>query len=288
MKHVTKDKVILIIFVHIIIISIIAMFIMYLFDEKATLIKKYDERILHYIQKLEQSEKDNKVKIAIIQNKVKKLNTFIRQIYPSYDYAEKFNNIIDNLEESVFNEKLEDLPDTLLQIYIQQYLLKAHGLDRYELKYPELGWPVDPKNSLVPNFGEMGSYREYSQYNYMHEGVDIVSITNETIYAPYDSYVDRIYDWEGGKTIVLKYFNTKRNHWCKDEFLHCDIILVEKGDKILKGEKIAQLGNTGIFSKGKHLHWSHSIFNGKKWIHTNVFMNSTWNQRVVNIVNKRW
>jgi murein DD-endopeptidase MepM/ murein hydrolase activator NlpD len=278
--------------------------IVYHYEEKIIMIKNtYEVTISDLSNDLNKERKDNKVKIEMIKSRVRMMNDVLKKSYPMYAYSEKVNDVVNNIDSEDFNKKLDELPIDLQRIYVREYLLKVHGLGKYKLTYPELGLPANSKKSYTPNFySEFGTYRNYPQYylrgqrstyingdyNGVHEGIDILGIDDMEILATYDAEVIRIYNWEGGLTVEIKYYNQIRKHWCLDRFLHCHVVNVKVGDKIKKGQIIAQYGNTGKYSTDDHIHYSHLVWNGKQWVHHNIFMNSTWGNRVYNYVLARF
>ncbi len=82
-----------------------------------------------------------------------------------------------------------------------------------------------------------------------HDGVDLAAPEGTPIAAIADGTVVEIGYGSGyGNYVVLQ-------HKCnvKSLYAHCSAILVEKGDKVGRGETIAEVGSTGL-STGSHLH----------------------------------
>ncbi len=83
-----------------------------------------------------------------------------------------------------------------------------------------------------------------------HEGVDFSAPTHTPVYAPADGIVKYAgYNGGYGKMIAIdhKYgFQTRYGHLSK--------IMVRRGQRVKRGEKIAEVGNTGI-STAPHLHY---------------------------------
>jgi murein DD-endopeptidase MepM/ murein hydrolase activator NlpD len=84
----------------------------------------------------------------------------------------------------------------------------------------------------------------------MHEGLDISNRTGTPIVAPADGIVsDSGNDWALGKSLVLSHgfgMITRYGHLSK--------VLVRLGQKVKRGEKIAEIGSTGK-TTGPHLHY---------------------------------
>ena len=84
----------------------------------------------------------------------------------------------------------------------------------------------------------------------MHKGLDIAGYTGMDVLAPADGIVI----WLGGrggygKTVVLDHGYGIQTH-----FAHLSKYKVQMGDRVLRGQIIAEMGSTGI-STGPHLHY---------------------------------
>ena len=101
----------------------------------------------------------------------------------------------------------------------------------------------------------------------MHEGVDISDPRGTPVYATADGIVKFAgYNGGYGKMIMLNHrfgFETRYGHLSK--------IVVRRGQKVKRGEKIGEVGSTGLSTaphvhyevlyKGKHLNAAHFFFN---------------------------
>ena len=84
-----------------------------------------------------------------------------------------------------------------------------------------------------------------------HFGIDLTSAPKENVVATLDGTVVYTgYDPNYGNVITIQH---------KNEFLsiykHNDVLLKEIGDRVVAGEAIAIIGNTGQLSTGLHLHF---------------------------------
>ena len=86
----------------------------------------------------------------------------------------------------------------------------------------------------------------------MHEGMDFTASIGTPIYATANGTVIKSsYDRGGyGKHIIIKH----GNFGYQTLYAHMDKILVNKGQKVKRGEVIGHVGNTGL-SVGPHLHY---------------------------------
>lgn len=83
-----------------------------------------------------------------------------------------------------------------------------------------------------------------------HMGVDIGADEGDSIRAAADGRVLSIgQDSRSGKYVFIDHGNDTVTFYC-----HCSEILVDKGDKVSRGDTIALVGSTG-YSTGPHLHF---------------------------------
>lgn len=108
------------------------------------------------------------------------------------------------------------------------------------------GWPT--KGWLTSYFGmrkapSTGKKRK-------HEGLDIAASTGTPIVSPADGVVARVdYSPSYGKVVVIDH-----GYGYRTLFAHNSRILVSSGARVTRGERIAEVGNTGL-STGSHLHY---------------------------------
>lgn len=90
-----------------------------------------------------------------------------------------------------------------------------------------------------------------------HTGLDIGSTMGQEIIASADGVVEKAETFGGyGLCVIIDHGTGYRTLYG-----HCSRIVVEKGDKVSKGEVIALVGSTGM-STGPHLHYE-VIYNGE-------------------------
>lgn len=94
-----------------------------------------------------------------------------------------------------------------------------------------------------------------------HNGIDIAGPINTNIYAAEDGYVESVRHMYGdyGNVIVIDYGNG-----LKTLYAHLNSFLVSQGQRVKRGQHIAEMGSTG-YSTGSHLHFEVRI-NGKRVI----------------------
>ncbi|MCL2264953.1 MAG: peptidoglycan DD-metalloendopeptidase family protein [Treponema sp.] len=91
-----------------------------------------------------------------------------------------------------------------------------------------------------------------------HDGVDFRGKTGATVMASLDGVVSVVSEsWLYGKFIILTHSNGY-----KTLYGHLSAYSVKQGDKVARGRKIGEVGNTG-YSTGPHLHFGMYDKNGK-------------------------
>jgi len=92
-----------------------------------------------------------------------------------------------------------------------------------------------------------------------HDGVDFRANTGTTVMASMDGVVELVsQNWLYGKYIIIRHSNGY-----KTLYGHLNSYSVKQGDKVARGRKIAESGNTG-YSTGPHLHFGAYDKNGAK------------------------
>lgn len=108
------------------------------------------------------------------------------------------------------------------------------------------GWPT--KGWLTSYFGMRKS--PFTGRRVMHEGLDIAANVGTAVTATADGIVARVdYSPGYGKTVVIDH-----GYGYRTVFGHNSKILVKSGQRVKRGDLIAQVGNTGQ-STGPHLHY---------------------------------
>ena len=108
------------------------------------------------------------------------------------------------------------------------------------------GWPT--RGWLSSYFGKRKS--PFTGRTVMHEGLDIAANTGTPVVAPADGIVARVeYSSTYGNTVVIDH-----GYGYQTLYAHNSRNLVKVGQRVKRGERIAQVGNTGV-STGSHLHY---------------------------------
>ena len=118
---------------------------------------------------------------------------------------------------------------------------------------------VYPSNARKSSpFGVKRSYNNAPVSSY-HKGLDFAGAMGSPVFAPGDAKVALVgLEKEGynfhGNAIVLDH-----GHAMTSIYMHLSKIDVKKGELVKKGQKIGEVGHTGI-STGPHLHWGTYLY----------------------------
>jgi len=105
----------------------------------------------------------------------------------------------------------------------------------------------------IPNFMPLAEFiltRPYMPKK-NHYGIDLAGRIGEPIYAAASGMIESVEEGNEvyGKILVINHLNGY-----KTKYGHNSMIFIEEGDFVTKGQKVAEVGNTGI-SSAPHLHF---------------------------------
>ena len=124
-------------------------------------------------------------------------------------------------------------------------------------------FPLDKKYLRKPISGFGLRFHPILKIPRMHYGMDFPAKSGSPVYATGDGVVKTVGYQNGfGNTIVINHENGFLS-----SFSHLKDFVkgIKKGKRIKRGEKIAEVGSTGL-STGPHLHYEiHQLVKGKKW-----------------------
>ncbi len=107
-------------------------------------------------------------------------------------------------------------------------------------------WPV--QGWVTSDFGFRTN--PFTGLTQMHEGIDISNQTGTVVIAPANGFVSDIgNDWVHGKFMILSH-----GFGMSTRYSHLNKVLVKVGQRVKRGDKIAELGSTGK-TTGPHLHY---------------------------------
>ncbi len=161
------------------------------------------------------------------------------------DLVSKMHSEINQLEEEA---KLQERSFTELEEFL---LEQAALLASTPSVWPTRGW-------LTSRFGKRRD--PFTGRIQMHRGIDIANRVGTDVIAPADGIVTRITKMHSlGRLVEISH-----GYGIRTRYGHLSKVLVRVGQKVKRGQKIAEMGNTGR-STGPHLHYE-VIANG---IHVN-------------------
>jgi len=108
---------------------------------------------------------------------------------------------------------------------------------------------ITPASGWVSSFyGERHS--PFSGNTVVHKGIDIGADVGQEVLSPAEGIIESV----GTSPSFGKFIVIKHAHNIKTRYGHNSALLVRKGQKVRRGQKIAEIGSTGR-STGPHLHY---------------------------------
>lgn len=122
---------------------------------------------------------------------------------------------------------------------------------------------ASPEGSITQYFAENPAlYAKMGMKG--HNGADLVATHGTPMVAVEDGKVLEVKNSPEGYGKHLRLISTKSYNGLYREWTygHCDTISVKVGDKVLEGDEIATMGNTGFVVSGATPYWSFNPFKG--------------------------
>lgn len=162
----------------------------------------------------------------------------------NFSYSHFINNITDDIQK-----KYDALVQTISYLYgkgkndmypsnvnLKKYTLEEKGTKPVEgILTSEFGIRTDPFNSKTKDF---------------HTGIDIAAAKGTFIKASFDGIVEST----GYSDVAGNYIRINSNENLQTFYCHTQFIFVKEGEKVLKNQIIATVGDTGMVT-GPHLHF---------------------------------
>lgn len=134
-------------------------------------------------------------------------------------------------------------------IGIGSVLLIAILVAAYYLRKMKSQWIWPVQGRLTSPFGDR--IHPVNGTASFHNGIDIAAPIGTSVVAPLNGEVLSVYENSaGGKQLIIQHPNGYRSGYA-----HLNRILVRVGEEVMRGEVIAEVGNTGT-STGPHLHFT--------------------------------
>lgn len=229
-------------------------------------ISRYDRDMLHKFQEL----------VKEVEEKEKALEQEYKELEELQDdLLEKQAEVEDLLESA--NAKISDLEDQIGDNAkaLEKLIKQAEDADRKQQEAASMGDGSSSGNSgtpgdshvsgngqithPVPGYSRISSYFGYREQplagaSTNHKGIDFAAPTGTPIYAAAGgTVVSSGYSGNAGKIVVINHGNGMVT-----KYMHCNTLFVRSGQKVSKGQNIAQVGSTGN-STGPHLHFQLEI-----------------------------
>ncbi len=184
-----------------------------------------------YIQSLNREEirllNEKIIKLATELEELQIRNRKLKTLFEKQDSLKKLNK-----DENQINKK----PSGSIYLAFKKFLRKFFNSYQEEIIF------IKPVEGILSNKFDPAKG---------HLGIDFSAKENTPIYASANGYVSFAgFSPEYGYEIILVHSN---NFLTK--YKHCSVLLKKEGDKVIQGELIALVGNTGLKSHGHHLHF---------------------------------
>ncbi len=146
-----------------------------------------------------------------------------------------------------FDYKYDVVVGFLKEVEVHVHDLDQHLLDKESFLHstPTL---MPANGHLTSNYGPRMS--PYARRIKMHEGIDIGASIGTAIVAPADGVIT----FSGPKPGFGNFVQIDHGYGVETIFGHASTLSVKKGQKVIRGDKIATVGNTG-YSTGPHVHY---------------------------------
>jgi hypothetical protein len=132
--------------------------------------------------------------------------------------------------------------------YEGRYFTKAYGKDTDSVLYDgDFIWPCE--GTITAMYGVARRYNKDLD-RWSHKAIDIANAVGTDIVASNSGLVVMAEDLDAhGRSIVISH-----GQGIHTVYLHLNKVLVKKGDRVLKGQVIGEMGSTGMCT-GPNLHW---------------------------------
>lgn len=149
--------------------------------------------------------------------------------------------------------------------------LEAYGLVKYEWKYAkEFGYPIQSvENAYITN-----------EYSDTHHAIDIVTLDNSDIISVADGVIYQIgIDWRAGRFVIILHLASDGTKWFSS-YAHLNSVTLHEKDVVIRGQTIGEMGETGEWQTGRHLHFCLSKKIGKNFWTRNPMSNCVRKTRI--------
>ena len=140
----------------------------------------------------------------------------------------------------------------LESVSLDELQLFSRDKEKLAAAVPAL-WPIDRKRLKNDHIGAFNPRRMHPKLGYIrpHLGIDLGGKVGDPVFATGDA---RVVLTENGGSGYGKQILLDHEFGYKTRYAHLSQILVKPGDKVVRGQIIGHVGNTGL-STGPHLHY---------------------------------
>lgn len=201
-------------------------------------------------QKLELFEEDKKYKETKLLYEEKIANAYTENTDPTYAKEWSFLTRQSLGMASLFAEF--DYKYDVVTSFLQEVEVRVHQLDQHLLdkeSFLKSTPTIPPANGhFTSGYGPRMS--PYAGRIKMHEGIDIGAPIGTPIVAPADGIVT----FSGAKPGFGNFVQIDHGYGVETIYGHAATLAVKKGQQVVRGDRIATVGNTG-YSTGPHVHY---------------------------------
>ncbi|MBW7474960.1 peptidoglycan DD-metalloendopeptidase family protein [Paenibacillus oenotherae] len=200
----------------------------------------------------------------LVAAKKQEIETSLQEVRAMYGKLEDYKSLLVNKESEKevmilhYNEKVEELEEISEKSAEQLMKLAKAEADLEEKKRKvktyytggKLALPLRDSYTLSSGFGTR--IHPVTGKRKTHNGIDMAAPKGTSIYAAESGVVIVAQWWSGyGYCVII---NHGAGLWTLYGHIREDGIMVEKGQTVKRGQKIAEVGSTGV-STGNHLHF---------------------------------
>lgn len=136
--------------------------------------------------------------------------------------------------------------------YLKEIEVRVHQLDQHLLDKESF---LRSTPTIMPTTGHLTSsygprMSPYAGRIKMHEGIDVGAPSGTPIVAPADGIVT----YSGAKSGFGNFVQIDHGYGVETIYGHASTLTVKRGQKVVRGDRIATIGNTG-YSTGPHVHY---------------------------------
>lgn len=136
--------------------------------------------------------------------------------------------------------------------YLKEIEVRVHQLDQHLLDKESF---LRSTPTIMPTAGHLTSsygprMSPYAGRIKMHEGIDVGAPSGTPIVAPADGVIT----YSGAKSGFGNFVQIDHGYGVETIYGHASTLTVKRGQKVVRGDRIATIGNTG-YSTGPHVHY---------------------------------